>query len=134
MPYYRLFYHFIWATKGRIPSINDGNRQAIYAAIATKVIGHRGLVHAIGGTADHVHLIVTLPPSMSPAALVAGVKGASSHLAARLGDGEPSQFAWQAEYGVVSVSEPSLARVVAYVQNQERHHGESDLVDALESC
>jgi putative transposase len=82
--------------------------------------------------AAHIHIVATVPTSITLASFVGQVKGSSSHLAARLEDtGE--EFAWQAEYGVISVSESHLPLVVYYVQNQQQHHADNHLNRTLES-
>jgi putative transposase len=65
MPYYRLYYHVIWTTKGRESSITQSNRSLIYNAISSKVDGLGGIVHALNGMEDHVHLVVTIPPKIA---------------------------------------------------------------------
>jgi putative transposase len=42
------------------------------------------------------------------------------------------EFAWQAEYGVVSFGEASRSRIVAYVENQRQHHADQTLVQIYE--
>jgi putative transposase len=133
MPYSRLFYHFVWATKERLPFINTNNREPIYASIHEKVRQLKGTVHALNGTADHVHLVVTVPPNQPLALFIGQIKGNSSHLASRLGPTD-GIFAWQSEDGVVSVSEIHLSIVVRYVQRQEHHHAEKTLNTTLENC
>jgi putative transposase len=133
MPYSRLFYHLVWATKERLPLINANNREPIYASIHAKAGQLKGIVHALSGTADHVHLVVTVPPNLPLALFIGQVKGNSSHLASRLGTTDGA-FAWQSEYGVVSVSEAHLSIVVRYVQRQEHHHAEKTLNATLENC
>ena len=132
MPFSRLFYHVVWATKERLPLINASNREPLYADIHAKVQQLKGIVHALNGMADHVHLVVTVPPNLSLATFIGQVKGRSSHLASRLGN-PASAFAWQAEYGVVSVSESHLPIVVRYVQRQHQHHAEKTLNATLEN-
>src|SRR5688572_8221183 len=103
MPYSRLYYHFVWATHDRLPLIMSGNQEAIFRAIAQKVIELRGLVHALNGMPDHVHLVATVPPNVALAAFVGQAKGSSSHLANRLGSAQNQiPFAWQQEYGVIT--------------------------------
>ena len=66
MPYSRVFYHFIWTTKHRLPLMtNELNQRRIFNAIAAKVIDLKGIAHAVGGIEDHVHLVATAPPSLS---------------------------------------------------------------------
>jgi len=133
MPYSRLFYHFVCATKERLPLITESNQERLYAIIAVKVKELRGVLYAVNGMADHVHLVVALPPSGSLAKFVGQVKGSSSHLGSRLEVGS-TLFAWQAEYGVVSVSETHLSTVVRYVQQQQRHHVTETIDVRLENC
>jgi len=67
------------------------------------------------------------------ATFVGQIKGNSSHVASRLSNGSVT-FAWQAEYGAVSVSESHLPAVVRYVRLQQRHHTVNTLNQKLESC
>ena len=135
MSYYRLFYHVVWATKDRLPLITPANVDAIYGVIATKVDKIGGIVHALNGMPDHVHLVVTVPPVIALAAFVGQIKGASSHLARRLATTAGNElFTWQAEYGVVSVSERHLPLVIGYVRQQQQHHAEHTLNRTFESC
>ena len=134
MPYSRLFYHFVWSTKDRLPLITVSNRDAIYGAIGAKAGDLRGIVYALNGMSDHVHLVVTVPPSIALASFIGQVKGSASHLAARLGDSSAVEpFAWQAEYGVLSISEAHLPIVVRYVRQQQQHHAANTLNRTLES-
>ncbi len=81
--------------------------------------------------ADHVHLVVQVPPILAAAMLVKGVKGSSSTFARRE-LAEISAFKWQEGYGAFSVSRSHLKQVIAYVKNQKRHHAEGKLWTALE--
>ena len=90
-------------------------------------------MHALNGMSDHVHLVVSIPPTMSLATFIGQIKGSSSHLASHLSE-EDRGFTWQAEYGVISVSETQVAAVVKYVQLQQRHHKEQTLLKAFETC
>ncbi len=131
MPYYRLFYHFVWTTKQRVPLITETNQSAIFASIRAKVESLNGIVHALNGMPDHVHLLTTVPPTTTLADFIRQVKGSSSHLASRLTDThEP--FAWQADYGVLSVSESHLPMIVHYIENQQKHHADGKLDPRLE--
>ena len=131
MPRTRLFYHFVWTTKHRQPMITERNRAAIHACVLAKAAEYDGVVHAINSVADHVHLLVTLPPAVSLAEFVAKAKGASSHLASRLGS-DLTPFSWQGDYGVMTVSEQYLEAVVRYVERQVQHHANRALIPDLE--
>jgi len=133
MSYYRLFYHFAWATKKRQPLITEDNHELIYAAIKAKVEELKGIVHALNGMPDHVHLVVTVPPSLPLTMFIGQVKGSSSHLASHLRNNDIA-FAWQTEYGVVSISESHIPLVIRYVSLQQQHHAARTLNRGLENC
>ena len=126
-----LYVHLVWATWDRQPLLTPDRRDLIYRAIATSCADLRCEVLAIGGMPDHVHLLVRIPPSVAPAALVKQVKGASSHLANPV-HGRGATFRWQGGYGAFTVSRHHVARVRGYVLNQERHHAENRLAPDFE--
>ncbi len=119
MPYSRLFYHFIWTTKRRLPLISETNRAIIYGAIVAKVEQVNGIIHALNGMEDHLHLVATVPPTLALSKFIGQVKGVSSLAASRA---TADEFAWQEEYGVLSVSESQLDSVIHYVKLQQEHH------------
>lgn len=119
--YNRAYVHFIWATWDRRPLISDEVRDLVYPVILEECSKLKCRVEALGGTIDHVHLLVHFSSIASFAALMKAVKGSSSHLVTeRL----PSIFfKWQGAYGVESVSPEGLLDAIRYVQNQaQRHH------------
>jgi REP element-mobilizing transposase RayT len=111
---------------------DDVTRQRIFGAIAAKVVALGGIAHAVGGIEDHVHLVATAPLNLALSQFIGQVKGSSSHMASRLVDGYVEPFEWQAEYGVLTVSESHLAKVVHYALNQKQHHAENALDMRLE--
>lgn len=131
MPYYRLFYHVIWTTKGRGSSITQANRSLIYNAISSKVDGLGGIVHALNGMEDHVHLVVTIPPNIAVGTFIGQIKGSSSHEVSKLYNAD-SNFAWQTDYGILSISEQNLPTIIDYVKRQQEHHSRSSLNPLLE--
>jgi putative transposase len=131
MAYWRLFYHFIWGTKGRAPLITAEFESDLHNVIAAKAKNLGGLVHAVGGVADHVHLAVSVPPSIALAQFVGQVKGNSSHFVNQhITLSTP--FYWQTEYGVVSFGGKQLDMVVKYVHNQATHHQTGTIMKFLE--
>jgi putative transposase len=118
-----------------MPLVIETNRDAIYGAISEKVRTLQGVLHAINGMSDHVHVVATLPPNIALSRFVNEAKGSSSHLANHLASVvSDGSFKWQESYGVVSVSETHLPVVVRYVVNQQRHHGPDGKLNArLES-
>jgi len=131
MPYWRLFYHFVWSTKHREPLIAQHFEQPLYNAIAAKVIDLGGIAHAVGGITDHIHLVASVPPKIALSTFIGQVKGNSSHFVNH--EIRPEyKFAWQDEYGVVSFGERHLGWVVRYTHNQAQHHEQGTTIERLE--
>ncbi len=121
MTYWRLFYHVIWTTKRREPLVSLDVAGPLHSVIGAKATEMGALVHGVGGTADHVHLVASVPPTMALSEFVRQVKGASSHFANHQLNLSAS-FNWQAEYGIVSFDAKLLDKVVEYVKGQQQHH------------
>lgn len=87
---------------------------------------------AIGGMADHVHLVLQIPQHISVADCVRHLKGFSSHVANRGRDRSREPFRWQEGYGVLTIGERSLDTVIRYVRNQKEHHNNRSILSAFE--
>ena len=79
-PYTQLYLHIVWATWDRLPLITETIKPRLNAAIAEKCRELKCVPLAVGGIADHVHLLVRLHTTVAVATLAKEVKGASSHL------------------------------------------------------
>lgn len=129
MTYWRLFYHFICATKNRASLLTPELEPHVHHYCTSKARELGALMFAINGVEDHLHAVAALPPRISPAEFVKRIKGASSRFVTKRFD---VPFVWQEGYGVFSVSESDLEKVVAYVNAQKEHHRGETLVAAWE--
>ncbi len=76
--YHALFNHFLWSTKHREPTIAHDIQQRLYEYIGGVVRELDGSLLAVGGVADHVHLLVKLFPKHSPSDVARVIKCNSS--------------------------------------------------------
>ena len=128
---WRLYYHAVWGTKNRLALIHPAWEKDLYDYIWRRAITLDCIPRAIGGMPDHMHVVISIPPQLSIAALIVQLKGASlHHVNETYADGS---FQWQAEYGIVSFSESSLPALVEYVDSQKKHHAANTLIHAMES-
>ena len=111
--------HMIFSTKLREPLIAPGIRSELFAYLGGILRELRGTAIIIDGTCDHVHLLIRIRPALSIAEIARIVTTNSSAWIRKKGHQE---FAWQAGYGVFSVSESSVAAVTKYIATQEEHH------------
>src|SRR5688500_18206839 len=116
-----LLTHIVFSTKDRFPMVDREIREEMHRYITGIVRNLKGKMMAIDGMADHVHMLVDCPSSVSIAELVRTVKANSSkwvHQKWR----DRSKFAWQTGYGAFSVSKSNVADVIQYIESQEEHH------------
>ena len=121
MPYWRLYYHIVWPTVQREQMICPEIESKVHEAIKRKAEALQGEVFAIGGTEDHVHIAVSIPPTIAISKFVGELKGSSSFYINHLRD-NPHNIDWQRGYGIVSFRKENLEQVVEYILRQREHH------------
>jgi putative transposase len=108
--------HCVFSTKDRANLISDPERLRQYL---TGIVRAKSIpLLAAGGTRNHLHLLLALPPSLALAKALQELKGNSSRWLNEITSG----FAWQRGYGAFSVSESRRSAVIAYISGQEEHH------------
>ena len=87
---------------------------------AVKTLG--GVPEKIGGTDDHVHLLIGLKATHCLSDVLRDVKSGSSDWAHA--EMKKMLFGWQDGYGGFTVSPSKLEEVRNYIANQVEHHRE----------
>jgi putative transposase len=131
--YTELFVHVVWATGGRLPLITEEVAPLLHGAMETACHRMNTAALAVGGTADHVHLLVRLPPLLGVDALVEAVKAASLHaFTTRFRPGW--RFEWAPTYGAFTLAQAEVPRAMQYVRNQKALHASQTLWERWERC
>jgi REP-associated tyrosine transposase len=110
--------HLVFSTKERRSIIPQEWQPRLWAYIGGICKNYEMISLAIGGTDNHVHILLHLPPRLSLAKAVQLVKGNSSKWMGEQG----LDFGWQEGYGAFSVSASHLDQVKQYIRNQVMHH------------
>jgi len=110
--------HVVFSTKGRRRAIPAELQSRLWAYTAGICKKYQISVHAIGGTDDHMHLLIQVPPGLALAKAILAIKSNSS----RWANGAGHKFGWQEGYGAFSVSASLLPVVARYIKNQADHH------------
>jgi putative transposase len=113
--------HCIFSTKERVPILGPEISERLWPYLGGIAKRHNIRPVCIGGVADHVHMLLSLPTTIAVAKAIQAIKGASSawvHDTFR----ELNNFAWQEGYGAFSVSVSHLSETIDYIQNQAEHH------------
>ena len=126
-----VFVHFVWATWDRLPLITPDMEERLYRNIGASAVSMGCKVLAINGVSNHVHVLLSLPSTVTIADVAKKMKGTSSHF---VNDQlQPSTgFKWQGYYGAFSVSRWDLPKLIAYIDKQKEHHASGDLWDDIE--
>ena len=114
-------HHCVFATKNREPLLAVAIRQRLFPYLGGIARENRMKALAIGGVADHVHILLSLPATMSISKAMQLLKGNSSKW---IHDTFPAlrQFAWQEGYGAFSIGVSGIEETCAYIRDQEEHH------------
>ncbi|MCA1838621.1 MAG: IS200/IS605 family transposase [Actinobacteria bacterium] len=115
-----LLYHVVFSTKHRAPLIDRTWRARLHEYLGGSARGLGELPYRIGGTSDHVHLLVGLKATHCLADFLREIKkGSSVWVHEEIG---LKAFAWQEGYAAFTVAGSSRNAVTNYVANQEQHH------------
>jgi REP-associated tyrosine transposase len=124
--------HITWHTKNNNPVIKDNIENRLHHFLENKIRKEKEVIfHAIGGIEDHIHLVVSIPPTLRISDWIGQLKGGSSFyinheiVNRKLLD-------WQEGYGVVSFGTRDLEWVIQYVRNQKQHHAKGTTQERLE--
>ena len=117
----KVIIHIIFSTKDRELWLDREVRPRRHSYVATICRDLNAAALRVGGVSDHLHVVTTLPRTLSQAALVETLKKTSSKWIKGL-DSKYRGFYWQRGYGAFSVSPSQLDAVLEYVESQEEHH------------
>jgi putative transposase len=117
----KVIVHIVFSTKNREPILDSDVRPRMHAYLATICRDLGAEVMRVGGVADHVHIVTTLPRSLSQAQFIEQIKKVSSKWIKSI-DVRYHSFFWQRGYSAFSVSPSQLEAVLQYVEAQQEHH------------
>jgi len=125
--------HITWHVKESAPLLVPKVEAIVHQHVRGKCINTPGVyIHEIGGTETHLHLAISIAPTVLISELVGQLKGASSHeINQKLGAGS-KVLEWQTGYGVLSFGSRQLNWVNAYIRDQKQRHAARRIVDRLE--
>ena len=112
--------HIVFTTAERRSLIPEELQDRLWGYIGG-VAKHLGAVAmAVGGTADHVHILLAVPGNQSVSELVQKIKANSSRWLSD--EGRIPLFSWQKGYGAFSVGATAIKPTTDYILGQRDHH------------
>lgn len=119
--YISAYYHCVFSTKERRKQIDEALQGRLWPYLGGIARENRMSALSIGGVADHVHLLLSMPSTLSIAEAMQRIKGASSQWIHEEFQGR-RDFAWQEGYGAFSVGVSQIDATKRYIENQRDHH------------
>ena len=109
----------VFSTKKRRNLIATEMQPELWAFVGgiARKNGFKALI--VGGTENHVHLLLSLPATMPLAKAMQLVKGASSRW---MNEKHGRGFAWQEGYGAFTVGISQKDHTIEYIRTQAEHH------------
>lgn len=116
----QIYIQIVFSVKGRQNLIQKAWKDELHKFWGT-ISAKEQKVYAIGGVADHIHILISIKPNISISDLVRDIKANSSRWIneKKLVRGK---FQWQEGFGAFSYSFSALENVINYILNQEKHH------------
>lgn len=119
--YIHINIHITFHIKTGIHPIVSDDLPRFFAYIGGCVRAQGAKALAVGGMPDHIHILASIPATITLSEFVKKIKVWSSKWLKSLGDGY-HDFAWQDGYGAFSVSHSVIPATVNYIANQAEHH------------
>ena len=115
----KVYTHLVFSTKNRERDIFPKFRDEMYNYMAGILKNLDCHVRCIGGDMDHVHILFCLSRKKTISEIVRTLKRSTSvWYQNKLG----TSFHWQSGYGIFSIGQSQVDKLVNYINHQEEHH------------
>lgn len=118
---FKILVHIVFSTKNRADLISPEIETALFGYIHGIVENNASKLIVAGGTANHIHLLVSLGKKVDVPELLGDIKRDSSSWIKRQ-DKSCANFYWQKGYGAFSIGQSQVETVVNYIKRQKEHH------------
>ncbi|MDA1138497.1 MAG: IS200/IS605 family transposase [Planctomycetota bacterium] len=128
--YGAIYFHLVFSTKNRQQWIDEKLEARLHEYLGGTLRAMECRLLAAGGTADHIHLLVSITRTLSIANVMRDIKSNSSGWIHKEIEGLAG-FGWQDGYGAFSVSFSQIDKVKNYIGRQKEHHRKASFQDEL---
>lgn len=121
MSYTQTLYHIVLRTHGSRNSICAEHERELYSYILGFINNTGGHLFRIGGMPDHVHILVSLPPTLAMSKFVQDLKVATSNWL-KANPHFPAFDGWTKEYAGFTYNMRDCQMIASYIARQKEHH------------
>jgi putative transposase len=119
--YVNCLMHVVFSTKERRNYICTELQEKLYSYIGGIAREYKSTLLAAGGIDNHIHLLLSIPSTISVSELIKNIKGSSSHWVHQSFP-QYHSFSWQEGYSAFSVSISQVQNTIKYINSQQEHH------------
>ena len=119
--YTKLNIHIVFHVKSTGITIRKEDLGLVFAYIGGIIQNVGAYPITVGGITNHIHILATMPKTMSVSEFVQKIKANSSKWIKTIDDYYET-FAWQEGYGAFCASPTLLKKTIRYIETQEQHH------------
>ena len=131
MAYTKLIYHIVLRTHQHTAPITEIYEKDLYLYIYGFCQQHQSLLYRINGMPDHIHVLVSLHPTISVASFVHDLKIATNNYMKANKEHFPKFVGWERGYCALTYSESDKKHIVRYIMNQKEHHRKRQVREEL---
>ena len=121
MSYTNLLYHIVFRTKHGKNTIPEQHEKELYAYIMGIINNKKSKLYRIGGTENHIHLLVDIHPSFSVSDFMKELKEYSSKWLMQ-NHNFPNFEGWAISFAAFTYSLKDKQTIIDYIKNQKEHH------------
>jgi REP element-mobilizing transposase RayT len=125
-----LLVHIVFSTKNRANLITPEIETDLYKYISGTLRNMESPCLKIGGTANHLHLLVSQSKNIALAFLLEETKKSSSKWIKQQ-DTSLNSFSWQDGYGAFTIGQSNVGALKRYIETQKSHHRKRSFQDEL---
>ena len=124
----KMLAHVVFSTKHRADLIAPEIENDLFGYMHGIVENNGAKLIIAGGTANHVHLLESLPKKIDVPELIGDIKRDSSSWIKKQSS-EFNNFYWQKGYGAFSIGQSQVEALMNYIKLQKEHHLKQDFKD-----
>jgi putative transposase len=128
---FQTFYHIILVTSLSKPLITDELKSILYDYLEIKSKSMNCCIVKLGGTEDHVHIAITIPPTFAVNDIIEDLKNCFVNYIKK--NMKESRFDWQTGFFMRTFSPEELQLIETYIDSQIIYHSEKTNEDEFKN-
>ena len=128
MSYVQLLYHVVIRTKSSLPVLSLEHSDELYRYIWGIIKNKNSVLYRINGVEDHVHILLSLHPTIALSDFMREMKAETSKMLKRT-TGFERFTAWGEGYAALTYSLRDKNMIINYIKNQREHHKKTTFRD-----